>query len=226
MRGGLIAPYQVNDRRSRWKRVPDRRDATGDASPFARSPSARHRLATRLFDSSLGVLVGLGLIAIGGFAFQLVVGGADARFGAVALLSLGVAFAVWFVARRARDPLPLESGALVDRLASGELKRLATTFDRASSGLAFSRALFLDRMARAFLEKIRIGRAMSPEDIDEILVDSRALESLVGDRELAGFIRENRILGPMDTDAEGRTTSRSAFVQDIERILAKMEAWQ
>lgn len=226
MRGPLIQPYQVKDRRLRWKRVPIRRDATGDPSPFARSPSARHHLTARLFDTSIGVLIGLGLIAIGGLALQFVVGGADARFGAVALLSLGVAFAVWFVARQARDPPPLESGALVDRLAAGELRRLATTFDRASSGLSFSRALFLDRMARAFLEKIRIGRAMSPEDIDRFLVDLRALEFLVGDKELAGFLRENRISGPMDTDTEGRTISKSAFLQDVERILAKMEAWQ
>lgn len=212
--------------RPSWKRTPRSGGLPADASPFGYASSFRDRVVTRLFDTPLGIVAGLGLIAAVALVVHSQFGGADARFPAVVLLSLAVILVVRYVAARSRDPPPLETGRVVHRLAPGELKRLATTLDRASSGLPYSQVVFLDRMAQAFLEKVRITRGLTPEDIEEAVARPKALAALLGDKELAAFVRRNRANGHPEQAVALRPEPQSSFVADVERTLAKMEAWR
>lgn len=212
--------------RPSWKRTPRHGGPPTDGSPFGHASPFRDRVVSRLFDTPFGIVAGLGLIAAVALIVHSQFGGVDARFPAVVLLSLAVVLVVRYVAARSRDPPPLEVGRVVHRLAPGELKRLATTLDRASSGLPYSQVVFLDRMAQAFLEKVRIIRGLTPEDVEKAVANPKDLLALLGDRELASFVRENRANGHPEHAVARRPEPQASFVHDVERTLAKMEAWR
>lgn len=223
MAGEAILPQRE---RPSWKRVPRHGAVPDDASPFSHASSVRDRAMSRLFDTPFGVFTGLALIAAVALVIHSQSGGADARFPAVVLIALAVVLVVRYVAGRSRDPPPLETGRVVHRLAPGELRRLATTLDRASAGLPYSQVLFLDRMAAAFLEKVRILRGLTPEQIETAMGDPPALEALLRDSELVAFIRSNRVNGRPELAVAQRPDPQASFVRDVERILSKMEVWQ
>ncbi len=129
------------------------------------------------------------------------------------------------VARGVRDPERFPSQTPAGDRVPGDLRALARTVEWARAGFLFSQAVVLARVANAFLEKVRLVRGLSPNDIEACRVDPAMLTNLIGDPQLVDFLLT------VDVDRgdapRGRSGTRGGedFGLRLTRILARMEAW-
>jgi hypothetical protein len=114
----------------------------------------------------------------------------------------------------------------VERRASGDLRSLATTLDRANGGLKYSQVVVAARMKDAFLEKVRVSRGLAPGDVEQVRSDPALLMALVGDRELVVFLLESERNHRHWPALLKHLPTRRGFAGETDRMLAKMEAWR
>ncbi len=217
-------PVEPAPRRDSWKKEIQRGPRPGDHSPY--EAMMQDRYVASAFGMQVTFVGALVLIMAAALVFYAQYSGAVRWLLAVLLLATAAFVMARYVASRARDPRPLHGGGLVERRASGDLRSLATTFDRASSGLKYSQIMFDVRMKDAFLEKVRIARNLSRDDVDRLRSDPEALMGVVGDRELAIFVLEGERSGRHWPTLLQFLPPRHAYARDAARVLAKMEAWR
>ena len=146
------------------------------------------------------------------------------------LLIIVIASAAGFLAvrsmlRTAQDPEPIATGGGFARETPGELGALAHTLGRARSGYAYSQIVVAARVASAFLEKVRLSRGLSPEEIERVRRDRARLRALIGDPRLADFVYENERYTREWPQRRGPETSKEPFGPALSRTLDAMEAW-
>jgi hypothetical protein len=112
----------------------------------------------------------------------------------------------------------------------GPLKEMS---DRARQGYAYSQKALSERMADAFLEKMRIRKGLDPGTVYMLSGNEAALGAACGDAELARFVVESKAAMSEDPERRKRFTSRkemlergSAYVSRTEAIIGKIEAWE
>jgi hypothetical protein len=99
-----------------------------------------------------------------------------------------------------------EEGNPLTRLT--ELTRLATKADN-----GYTSELFLDRVRRAFMTKIRLSLDLSPAEMRKIISDRQALNALTVDDDL-----RNLLSGTLALQARSKPIN-------VELLVSKMEAW-
>jgi len=221
--GGPVEPAL---RRESWKKEIRRGPRGGDESVFIPTSIARDRLVMGAFATQAAFAVAFAFLILAATVLYAQYSGAVRWLLAVVFLTAGAYIVVRFVGSRARDPRAFGPPARIERRATGDLRSLATTLDRASAGLKYSQVMFAARMKDAFFEKVRASRDLPPEDLDRVRADPRALLALVGDPELVVFLMEserNHRHWPALLEA---LPTRHGFAQEADRVLAKMEAWR
>ena len=219
-------PADAVARKDSWKKEIRRGPRPGDAAPYTQDDLLRDRIVMNTFGTSIVFVGALAFIIVLALVFYAQYSGAVRWFLSILVLAV-VAYAVArFVGTRARDPRPLVPGGVAERRASGALWTLATTLDRASGGLKYSQVMFSVRMKDAFLERVRISRGLTREDVDRARSGPQALMALIGDPELTVFVLESERNGRHWPALLRALPTRPGFRGDVDRILAKMEAWR
>lgn len=139
----------------------------------------------------------------------------------VAGASLAALLAVRSILRVVEVPEPLGTAEVTDET-PGELRALGYAWERARSGYVYSRTLVATRAAVAFLEKVRLTRGLSPEDIERATTDRVLLRALIGDPALADFVYEH---DSHIRETPLRAASRDVFSDTLTQALDAMEAW-
>lgn len=213
------------------KAVQMRRDVQRGPLPRAGSPYAEDiqtpaQLASRAFGISTLFLIILVVILVASTIYYAQYSGA-LRWLIFAMV-VGVAgfLAVRMVGALVRDPVPLASRAQTVGGVGGDLRALRTTLTRAEAGLAYSQVVFEDRMRKAFLEKVRASRALTPEAVDAASRDVEALNALIRDRELVVFLLESARNARMYPSSLPTIEKKADFARHAAGIVARMEAWR
>ncbi len=219
-------PVDLVPPKGAWKKEIRRGPRPGDLEPYTQDDLVRDRLVAGAFGTSVAFVGALVLILVIAFLFYAQYSGSVRWLLAIAVLA-AVAYGVArFVATRARDPRPLVPGGASERRTTGELWSLATTLDRASGGLKYSQVVFAARMKDAFLEKVRVSRGLAPEDLGRARADAGALMALIGDKELTLFVLESERNGRQWPALLHALPPRPQFAEDMDGVLARMEAWR
>src|SRR2546422_11224127 len=184
-------PVEPSVRRESWKKEIRRGPRPGDGGPYESTTAVRDRAIAMTFGTQVAFGIGFGVLIVGATVFYAQYSGALRWVLGVVLLAGTGYIVVRFVGARARDPRPLEPEGRVERRATGDLRSLATTVDRASAGLKFSQVVVAGRMKDSFLEKVRVARGLGPEEIARLRSDPEGLMTLIGDRELVVFLLES-----------------------------------
>lgn len=115
---------------------------------------------------------------------------------------------------------------------AGAVQILSDTLSRADRGLRYSQALVALRLRDAFLEKVKSRRGLNEDDLDSLLEDPAALESVVGNAVIARFLSatsqgEKLLHTPTDDERPLlRTSGGEPYSASIGRIVTAMEAWE
>ena len=219
-------PVEPSVRRDSWKKEIRRGPRPGDEGPYESTTAVRDRMMAMTFGTQVAFGIGFGVLIVGATVFYAQYSGALRWVLGVVLLSGVAYFIVRFVGARSRDPTPLVPGHRVERRATGDLRTLATSVDRASAGLRFSQVVVAGRMKDSFLEKVRVARGLGLEDIARLRSDPEGLMALIGDRELVVFLLESERNHRHWPDLVRYLPPRRGFVGEADRMLAKMEAWR
>src|SRR3970282_1322872 len=134
-------PVEPAPRRDSWKKEIRRGPRPGGHSPYE----------AMMQDRYVASAFGTQLVVVAALVFYAQYSGAVRWLLAVVLLATAAFVMARYVGSRVRDPRPLHAGSLVERRAPGDLRSLATTFDRASAGLKYSQIMFDGRMKEPFL---------------------------------------------------------------------------
>ena len=221
--GGPVEPAQ---RRASWKREVRRGPRPGDESPFSQESAVRDRVLASAFGTQVAFAIAFSVVVVAATVFYAQYSGAVRWLLGIVVVAAGAYIVVRFVGTRARDPRPLRVIRRVERRATGDLRNLATTLDRAAAGLKYSQVMFAARMKDAFLEKVRVSRGLSREDLDRAWADPNALLALVGDPDLAVFLLESERNHRHWPALLRYLPNRQGFPAEADRMLAKMEAWR
>jgi len=219
-------PVEPAPRRGSWKREVRRGPRPGDPSPYGPEPDMRDRVIATTFGTQVAFAVGFGVLVVIATVFYAQYSGAVRWLLAIVLLATAAYGIVRFVGARARDPRPLETAGSVERRAAGDLRTLARTLDRASSGMKYSQVVVAARMKDAFLEKVRVARGLGARDLERVRSDPEGLMALVGDRELVVFLLESERNHRHWPALLQHLPTRRGFAGEVDRVLAKMEAWR
>lgn len=210
-----------------WPRRSPRGSAPAQAGPDPEGREGRGGMLVRALDVRSGfveVLIAAGFI-LTILLFYAQYSGAVRWILVLIAVAFGVLVVTRWVAVRVRDPPPLTSPRVPSAAASGDLGSLAATLERADAGLPYSQAVFSERLTNAFLERVRIARSLTPEEMDVIRTDSARLERLLGDAELAEFVREGDRLVQQWPDLARRGPRGRGYMRRARRVLDKMEVW-
>jgi len=213
-------------RRDSWKKEIRRGPRPGDEGPYESTTAVRDRAMAMTFGTQVAFGIGFGVLIVGATVFYAQYSGALRWVLGVVLLSGAAYIVVRFVGARARDPSPLKPADRVERRATGDLRSLAITVDRASAGLKFSQVIVAGRMKDSFLEKVRLARGVGHDEIARIRSDPEGLMALIGDKELVVFLLESERNHRHWPDLVRYLPARPGFVGEADRMLAKMEAWR
>jgi hypothetical protein len=178
------------------------------------------------FGTQVAFAVGFGVLVIIATVFYAQYSGAVRWLLAIVLLAVASYGIVRFVGARARDPRPLETAGFVERRAAGDLRSLAKTLERASSGMKYSQVVVAARMKDAFLEKVRVARGLGAGELERVRSDPEGLMALVGDRELVVFLLESERNHRHWPALLQHLPTRREFAGEVDRIPGKMEAWR
>ena len=116
----------------------------------------------------------------------------------------------------------------------GDLTKLASTLKRASNGLFYSQMVIIIRIKDAFLEKLAISRNLSPTDLKKVKRDKEKLMTLIENQELVDFVlwaeeideKWGEYLIKRRSIKMLKEEAKYGEINNIEKILAKMEAWR
>lgn len=219
-------PVEPSVRRDSWKKEIRRGPRPGDEGPYESTTAVRDRAMAMTFGTQVAFGIGFGVLIVGATVFYAQYSGALRWVLGVVLLSGAAYIVVRFVGARARDPSPLKPADRVERRATGDLRSLAITVDRASAGLKFSQVVVAGRMKDSFLEKVRLARGVGHDEIARIRSDPEGLMALIGDKELVVFLLESERNHRHWPDLVRYLPARPGFVGEADRMLAKMEAWR
>ena len=81
-------------------------------------------------------------------------------------------------------------------------------------------------MKDAFLEKVRVARGIAPADVERLRSDPAGLMALVEDRDLVVFLLESERNHRHWPALLKDLPTRQGFAGEMDRMLAKMEAWR
>ncbi len=185
---------------------------------------ATHSLRWGLWSTAWVFLLLLGIIALVGLAVRSASLESLSWFLVILVASWAGFLAVRYVVRDALEP---ESPGRADDQASetpGELRSLARAINRARAGSVYSQTIVAARLASAFLEKVRLSRGLSPQEIERVRGDRTALSALIGDPKLADFVavHERYTREWPDNLASASAPKAKAAVSNL---LDAMEAW-
>ena len=221
--GGPIEPAQ---RRESWKKEIRRGPRPGDPGSYAVDAATQDRLVATTFVTQTAFALAFAVLVLAATVFYAQYSGAVRWLLSVVFLMAAAYIVVRFVGMKARDPRALLSARRIELRATGDLRTLTTTLDRASAGLKYSQVMFAGRMKDAFLERVRVSHALSAEDLERARADPAALLEIVGDRELVVFLMESERNHRHWPDVLPYLPTRKSFVAEADRMLAKMEAWR
>lgn len=195
-------------------------------SPYADDVVTPSQIASRVFGISTMFIVILVVLLVASTFYYAQYSGA-LRW----LIFAGVVGVVGLLAVRAlgasvRDPVRLAATETPSGGIGGDLRSLRTTLARAEGGLTYSQVVFEDRMRKAFLEKVRVARSLTPEAIEAASRDVETLAALLGDRELTVFVMESARNTRMYPSTLPAIEKRPEFARRAARVVAKMEAWR
>ncbi len=220
------SPVDTAPEKGSWKKEVQRGPRPRDVAEYSEDPRVRDRIMATTFGGSVALVGALALVVILALAFYAQYSGSLRWLLAVLVLAF-VAYAMArFVGRKSRDPRALAPREVAERRLPGDLRSLTTTLDRAASGMKYSQVMFAVRMKDAFLEKVRVSRGLSREAVDRARTDPEALMAIVGDLELALFVLESERNGRHWPALLRYLPDRDAFPEEMDLILAKMEAWR
>lgn len=138
-----------------------------------------------------------------------------------------------FSTRGYRDPPPLEMERKKEKPTQGDLKKMATTFERAGKRMLYSRLVVMDRIREAFWEKFRLTRNLTHEDAERLKGNQEELKKIIRDEEILGFLveseKESKQWSKMLREKKPAMESFSEGGEFIERVFSlieKMEAWE
>ena len=219
-------PVEPAPRRESWKKEIQRGPRPGDPSTVAHDPSVPDRLVATAFTTQVAFGLAFVVLIVAATIFYAQYSGAVRWLIAVGVLAVGAYVVVRFVGTRARDPRPFRPVSLTDVRATGDLRTLSTTLDRATAGLKYSQVKFAARMKDAFLEKVRVSRGLRPEDMAPTRSDPERLLALIGDVDLVMFILQSERDDRHWPALIHALPKRPGFAQETDAMLAKMEAWR
>ena len=221
--GGPVEPAQ---RRESWKKSIRRGPRPGDEERYSQEAFARDRVMLMSFGTQAAFGLGFGVLMLAAAVFYAQYSGALRWLLVVVVLIAAAYILVRIVGIRARDPRPFRATPRAERRATGDLRTLATTLDRASAGLRYSQVMFAARMEEAFLEKARVSRGLRAEDIDRARSDPRQLLAIVGDPDLAMFVLESERNHRNWPALLRHLPVQPGYAAHVDRILGRMEAWR
>lgn len=208
----------------------NRRDVT--RGPVPESSSAyvddelgRARAAAYTFATNLVFFVILVGILVAATSYYALYSGALRWLLFAAIIALFGFVLARFLGKIARDPPRLVARETSSPVA-GDLGRLRTTMRRADSGLSYSQLLFEEKLRKAFLEKVRVSRNLSREDLDARTKDPERLQALLGDEVLTGFILETERSARLYPASLPSLPKRKDFARRAAHFLDRMETWQ
>lgn len=143
----------------------------------------------------------------------------------VAIVGLKVIFPLG--ERRWESPTPIDAKTHRDQFAP--LEEMA---ERACEGYSYSQKALDERMADAFLEKVRVKRNLQPAEVFRLSEDEGRLARACGDRELASFVAESKAAMARKAEKRGLFQRRGmarqgrVYRERALRVMARMEAWE
>jgi hypothetical protein len=187
------------------------------------------RILRRLFSIELGVLLALLSVMLALVVFYAHYSGMVRWALLVFLLLLGGWLAGKYVYLHATEVNPLPTGPPRPRPSRGDLRGLSTTLRRGVQGMRYSQLAFALRMRDAFLEKVKAETGFEGET-HELLDQMPVLRAFLRDDEIYRFIAkvtylERSMADLLGSDREVFPGGASAFPDEMERVLRKMEAW-
>ncbi len=195
--------------------------------PADQAPRRREgRRATTLAVVVLALLTGF--LALSSWLGLL---GPSVRWGIViVVLFMGAWLALVFVVHRSSPVRPLRWAHVPPENPADPVVALTALLRRAQRGRPYSQLLVAQRVRDALLDKVRVGRSLSYERLNEIRRDPAALREFVGDVGLVGFVLEvdSAATGPGGA-SEGRallSPSGEEFLGRMVAILGRVEAWR
>lgn len=208
-----------------WRREVRRGPPPQSAGLYVDDYLSRDRVLMSVFGVQFAFIAFLIALIVIGFLYY-------AQYSGVfrwAVVLIAVAFASYLVTRivvrRSPDPPSLVPVEFPARVTPGDLRTLAKTLSRAETGLRYSQIVFSKRLADAFLEKVRIARSLSSEEVGRIRSDPERLVAVLGDEELARFVFESEHLDRRWPDVINRIPRQRAYAAGVARVLDRMEAW-
>ncbi|MFH0815961.1 MAG: hypothetical protein V1934_03995 [Methanobacteriota archaeon] len=147
------------------------------------------------------------------------------------LVTVAAVAALWFIyplGARPRHEPELESFGK-DR---GNYEPLMEMADRASQGFSYSQKALNERMAEAFLEKLRIRKGLDPGEVFRLSENEKALAVACGDSELAAFVVRSKAAITEQAERKRFTSRRlmasrgAKFNVEAARIIERIEAWE
>ena len=219
-------PVEPAPRRESWKKEIRRGPRPGDASAYLGDSPAPDRLVATAFGTQVAFGVAFGVLILAAAVFYAQYSGAVRWVLATMVLAAAAYLVVRIVGARAHDPRAFRVEPPTERQATGDLRNLSTTLDRAAAGLKYSQVMFAARMKDAFLEKVRVARGLPREAMDRAREDPERLLALVGDREVVVFLLESERNHRHWPALLRHLPTRRGFAREADRMLARMEAWR
>ncbi|MEW5937462.1 MAG: hypothetical protein AB1665_06565 [Candidatus Thermoplasmatota archaeon] len=111
----------------------------------------------------------------------------------------------------------------------GAFDELVDVTRRASLGFKYSQVMLSERVADAFVEKVRIARGIPTIDALSSARDEERMRSLCGDEELARFVVRSRaaVGRPISRLRRGRRSREGQrYMKETMEILDKIESWR
>lgn len=127
--------------------------------------------------------------------------------------------------RGAEEPEVAERPGGIGAETPGELRSLADAIGRGRSGSAYSQAVVSARVAAAFLEKVRLARGLSLQELEKARADPAAVRRLIGDPELVDFVLQHERYNREWPKEPAALESEQGFGPFLTRVLDSMEAW-
>lgn len=148
-------------------------------------------------------------------------------FLVVVFLGVVAAFAWRRIRAGSAEPSPLVRHEEPDAHRPGDLSRLSASLRRAvGRNLAYSQLVVTARARSAFVERVGLALAISPESLREVQGDRDAWFRLLGDRELVDFLSVRSEGLEEGVPWVRRAREGAGFRRAFRGLLDRMEAWR
>ncbi len=177
------------------------------------------------------LVVALGMIAIP-FAFYATYSGAMRWIITLALVTAAAIVAGRVLYPIGEKPYRERAPEHFGGAEKGRYGALAEMAERARQGYAYSQRSLNERMADAFLDKMRIRKGLDPGEVFKLSGDEAALGEACGDAELAAFVVKSKAAISAPSERRRFVTRRemgergAAFDTEAFRFIERIEAWE